>query len=582
LADLLLSGHEGRIPGIQRSEVELILAWMDTNSNYYGTWDYTPHATAGALLQAGPQLADVMVRAGCTKCHAQGHIGNDWINLQRPEWSRILRAPMAKSKDGPGLAMCRNRPARTGYPLVTQRVQPPDGVVASKQPNWDDSGDERVSLPATDDPFYLEMLRIIRATRTEVLARPRIDMPRAEIVGGQCRMQVPPELPLAAPPLAAHVTSGAIVELTWHRTAETIGLQYELHRGTSAGFVPSPSTYLGMTTAGRFIDAEAPAGDVSYALIVTSDGRKGQPASASVRVPDPVPPSPPHGVEAKSFPGEVRLQWDAPCEAGTLFHVLRSTPDGHRTDELTAAPIAGLSYADVSAEPNVHYAYRIQSVDRRAQRSVPSDPIIAAALPLIREPVFAAPLDHDTKASLVKGNSTNGRIRGNAKFDGDALCTDKGGFVQYAARPELVVRHAMTVQCWLRLDEPGQMPVIMACGEYMKSGWFLQRYGRGWRWHVGGVSCDGGSPVVGQWVLLTAIFDGRVSRLYQDGDLVAEVACNPIRTPWIGPLYVGQYNSRAQDAYQVKGKIADIKIYQRALSAGEIKDDCAARKVPTQ
>ena len=42
-----------------------------------------------------------MRAAGCLECHGQKgkvtYFENDWVNLQRPELSRILRAPLAEN-----------------------------------------------------------------------------------------------------------------------------------------------------------------------------------------------------------------------------------------------------------------------------------------------------------------------------------------------------------------------------------------------------------------------------------------------------------------------------------------------------
>ncbi|OHB86120.1 MAG: hypothetical protein A2V98_19215, partial [Planctomycetes bacterium RBG_16_64_12] len=261
LAKILIEKH----PEMSRPERDLVLAWMDTNSNYYGTWDYTLHATCDAILETRGLLAAVMQEAGCTECHAPSHVGNDWVNLQTPEWSRILRAPMAESEGGLGLAMCRKRKARAGYPLVDQSIQPPDVLYESRQPEWDPGGEVHVAMQSTDDPHYQAMLRIIRHARSEALARPRVDMPGAEIVPGVCRMQAPPPVPESAPPLAARLRSDYAVELFWPRLADTIGLEYELHRGPSANFTPDESTRIGLTTAGRFFDLMPPVGRQHYA-----------------------------------------------------------------------------------------------------------------------------------------------------------------------------------------------------------------------------------------------------------------------------------------------------------------------------
>ena len=128
---------------------------------------------------------------------------------------------------------------------------------------------------------------------------------------------------------------------------------------------------------------------------------------------------------------------------------------------------------------------------------------------------------------------------------------------------------AFTVECRLWIDKESPMPVILSCGQYNGTGWFLQRFGGGWRWHLGGVSCDGGRGAVGRWVHLVGTFNGTRACLYQDGKQVASVDCSANRTPFSGPLVIGQYSSQAPQ-YQVTGRIAGVKIYHRALKAEEV------------
>ena len=73
----------------------VVMAWIDCNGLYYGTWDYTSHGYAlGAWKSTAKHLQAEMAKAKCTGCHGKV-IGGDWINLQSPELSRILRAPLA-------------------------------------------------------------------------------------------------------------------------------------------------------------------------------------------------------------------------------------------------------------------------------------------------------------------------------------------------------------------------------------------------------------------------------------------------------------------------------------------------------
>ena len=57
--------------------------------------------------------------------------------------------------------------------------------------------------------------------------------------------------------------------------------------------------------------------------------------------------------------------------------------------------------------------------------------------------------------------------------------------------------------------------------------------------------------------------------IYQDGKRVARVPCPATLNEYKGPLIIGQY-TRPGEAYQVIGRVADVRIYHRALPPQEI------------
>ena len=97
------------------------------------------------------------------------------------------------------------------------------------------------------------------------------------------------DIPPTAPKLGARIRADHAVELHWQRTAETIGLQYELHRGPTPRFDVGESTRIGLTTAGRFVDMSAKVGMQHYAMVVTSGAERSRPTFASVNVPKASP-----------------------------------------------------------------------------------------------------------------------------------------------------------------------------------------------------------------------------------------------------------------------------------------------------
>jgi hypothetical protein len=226
-------------------------------------------------------------------------VNNDWINLKTPEHSRILRAPLAKGKNGFGVAWCRERNVdasrkrihllRHGYRHAVQSLGafPRREFVAA-----DRSGKPVATFASTADPSYRAMLDIIRRGRRQVLATPRVDMPGAQTNSGTCRLFVPPRLPESLPPLDARVDADGVVRLSWQRSAETIGLSAEVHRGATGDFLPDQGTLLATTMLFEYSDADAPRGWQHYAVILRSDSNRSEPIRAAIEVPSPPPPTP--------------------------------------------------------------------------------------------------------------------------------------------------------------------------------------------------------------------------------------------------------------------------------------------------
>jgi hypothetical protein len=570
LGELLVGGHQGRIPDLTRAERDLVMAWMDTNSNYYGTWDYTPHATCAAVLEAGAALAAEMRSAGCTKCHDAGHVGNDWINLQTPEHSRILRAPLAGSRGGLGLAWCRDRKAPTRLRQVTQRDLPPDVFRPPSWPKRDASGEPVTPFASPDDPRYQAMLAVIRRARTAALAQARVDMPGARPETGVCRIQTPLPLPDPQPAVASQVSDDGAVELAWPRDARTIGLQFEVHRGAAVAFEPSDETRLARFSGFRYTDMDAPAGEQHYAVVFFSGPARSAPVRLAVTVPAPIPPLAPQGLTARGEPGQVALEWQSSAEVGLRYHVYRGAAGAEPRERLTGEPLAGATFFDTQAPPGVPQAYSVRAVSRRGVEGPAAQSVTAAAQDEPRGAVFAAEFERDLDAILADGQGAAAQKHGAAAVSGAALDLARGGHVTFAHRSQFDLAPRLTVSVWVRFAEAGQMPVIASCGRWQGGGWFLQRLGGAFRWHVGGVDCDGGAPAVGRWMHLVGTFDGRRARLFQDGRQVADVPCAADTTPWNGPLFVGQYGAAPGLAYQVTGRIARLRLYRRAMGPGDV------------
>jgi hypothetical protein len=589
LADLLVAGHDGHIDDLTRAERDLLLAWIDSNGVYYGTWDAT---AAGCAIRdwnaTRAALVAEMQAAGCLRCHGDGtniaFFENDWINLRDPEFSRILRAPLAKGDDGAGLDWCRDRrvdPARRRLHLLrngyAHAVQPPEGFPKQPVEPPDRSGTSVVSFASTGDPVYQAMLAIIRDARDKVLAAPRVDMPGAEVIPGAFRQFNPPPLPQVAPALSAAADPAGVIQLSWEQSARTVGLEAELHRSAHEHFTPDAETLLVRTPLFRFADRQAPAGRQFYALVLVRDQQRSQPAYVGVSVPEPPPPPAPVDLSAAAGSCAIRLAWRAPAVAVQGYHVYRSSADATDFQLVTASPIRQTRFSDAGVESGKPYRYIVRALSPRGVEGPPTPPAEASAV-IVREPVFAAAFDARPAATLWGGETLSGKLHGKASCADGMLDLRSGGHLTFPHHDYLDLTQPLSIACWVGMDQPGQMPVLVSCGVWNQAGWFLQRLGGSYRWHVGGVDCDGGQPAVGRWTHLAAVYDGQSLKLYQDGQLVAQRAASVNGAPWPGDLHVGQYSGRPTAEYQVTGRIAGLRLYHRPLEAEEIAAE--AKQVP--
>ena len=260
------------------------------------------------------------------------------------------------------------------------------------------------------------------------------------------------------------------------------------------------------------------------------------------------------------------------------YHVYRSRAGDKTPQRITPEPIRRATFSDGGIESQVAYTYVVRAVSRHGIEGPASEPATAAAV-ITKDPVFSAALALDTRAMLFGGEALPGTASGPARVSGGGLDLSQGGYVTFTHRSEFDLTQPLSVECWVSFDEPGQCPVVVGCGLWNQSGWFLQKLGGTWRWHVGGIDCDGGQPAVGRRMHVVGVYDGHALRLFQDGVQVAEKFGQPNTAIWPGDLYVGQYSGGPGPQYQVRGRISGVKIYHRPINA---KEAAAAAKNQSQ
>ncbi len=300
LAKVIMSGHKNRFPNMTKREKDLIMAWIDSNGLYYGNFNYTKHGyTSHDFNTTCKKLLNKMKEAGCVSCHPAERapqsgvaMTRDWVNLQKPEFSRILRAPLAKGKNGFGAEICRNHkmdPRRKRITILKSKryehaVKPLSFFPIKKMPEIQKGGKAHVTFKDTNNKFYKEMLAIIKEGQKKVLSKPRVDMPGAVVIPGKDRMLVMPCVPeFGAKLTITKVSSGR--RISWKRTATNIGLVAELHCGSTAEFTPTENTLLGQTLIDHFVDNSNTNKSKYYALVFTDGKKRSKPSYISVTEP---------------------------------------------------------------------------------------------------------------------------------------------------------------------------------------------------------------------------------------------------------------------------------------------------------
>jgi hypothetical protein len=170
---------------------------------------------------------------------------------------------------------------------------------------------------------------------------------------------------------------------------------------------------------------------------------------------------------------------------------------------------------------------------------------------------------------------------------GQALACDGAGVFQSVPHSDKLEPEHLTVEAWIRLDEypggddPRRWIVNKNTHEFTESHYALVVDGK----KVAGFLNIGGGQQnyheaysgdvlqPGRWHHLAMTYDGSVLRVYIDGREGGSVAIGRRRVAGGTPLDIG----RRQDGYiYFKGRIDEVRLYDRALSAKEIQENAAA------
>jgi hypothetical protein len=330
-----------------------------------------------------------------------------------------------------------------------------------------------------------------------------------------------------------------------------------------------------------------PIGTFFYELVLTARDSSGLEGSTSISLPvnsDSVPPSAPTGLVASAVaPGVVDLSWTAATDNGAVdsYILERLNPGG--LDYVQISSLIETSYSDLGLGGQQVYSYRVRAVDASGNLGPYSNVATVTTLPTspqLEGLVAAYGFDEGTGIAVgdASGNGNNGGI-------GAAAWTTSGKYGK-----------ALTFNGANALVTVGDANSLDLTTGMTLEAWVYPTGGGGWRdviykgpddtYYLMG-SSDNGTPAIGgsfsptvlrgssslplnAWSHLSGSYDGTTMKLYVNGVLVSNRGqTGPIQASaaslTIGgdPLY-GQYFS---------GRIDEVRVYNRALSAAEIQAD---------
>ena len=174
--------------------------------------------------------------------------------------------------------------------------------------------------------------------------------------------------PPSAPTGLAATVTGSTVNLSWNAASDDVGVgRYNLHRGSSAGFIPSLGNRIAQPTGLSYADSGLATGSYFYKLTAEDAAGNIGPASneAAAAVADATPPSAPGTLTATPSGSSINLSWGAASDnvAVSRYNLHRGSSSGF-TPSLgnRIAQPTGLSHSDTNLAPG-NYFYKLTAED---------------------------------------------------------------------------------------------------------------------------------------------------------------------------------------------------------------------------
>jgi len=191
---------------------------------------------------------------------------------------------------------------------------------------------------------------------------------------------------------------------------------------------------------------------------------------------------------------------------------------------------------------------------------------------------IASPVGHwplSTGAGDISGNGNAGTVTGASLVGNVASFDGVDDYVDVGSDSNLDVTDAITIGAWVKFDTVSVAQTIFIRGDWTSDGYYFDfDAGRlNIRTNQSGevqLSRSSTAPfVINQWYYIVGTVNGSVGKIYINGVEDTNIAGTHINpTTSTNSAYIGRYGVGAQP---FNGQIADVRIYDRALSLKEIQ-----------